>query len=143
MYENGKMRPVETIPGMGAGGERKMMEGWIQLWNSVSTLVNVTMCPQYKNWNKISMVGYIAIVYDSKIPKFYENKDKWKECVLYNERCNKVGQEGTSETEAPLEMKGNAKSGGGTEEKGSFRSPSLKASPSPWAPLVRTDSPLP
>jgi hypothetical protein len=27
MYENGKMRPVETIPGMGAGGERKMMEG--------------------------------------------------------------------------------------------------------------------
>jgi hypothetical protein len=27
MYVNGKMRPDETIPGMGGGGERRMMEG--------------------------------------------------------------------------------------------------------------------
>jgi hypothetical protein len=27
MYENGKMRSVETIPGMGGGGKRRMMEG--------------------------------------------------------------------------------------------------------------------
>jgi hypothetical protein len=27
MYENGKMRPVETVPGMGEGGKRKMMGG--------------------------------------------------------------------------------------------------------------------
>jgi hypothetical protein len=27
MYINGKMRPVETIPGMGEGGQRGMMEG--------------------------------------------------------------------------------------------------------------------
>jgi hypothetical protein len=27
MYENGKMRPVETIPGMWGGGQRRMMEG--------------------------------------------------------------------------------------------------------------------
>jgi hypothetical protein len=27
IYVNGKMRPVETIPGMGERRERKMMEG--------------------------------------------------------------------------------------------------------------------
>jgi hypothetical protein len=27
MYENGKMRPIETIPGMEWGGQRRMMEG--------------------------------------------------------------------------------------------------------------------
>jgi hypothetical protein len=27
MYENGKMRPFETIPGMGKGVYRRMMEG--------------------------------------------------------------------------------------------------------------------
>jgi hypothetical protein len=27
MYENGKMRPFETILRMGAGGKRAMMEG--------------------------------------------------------------------------------------------------------------------
>jgi hypothetical protein len=27
MYVKGKMRPVETIPGMGKGGQRRMMEG--------------------------------------------------------------------------------------------------------------------
>jgi hypothetical protein len=26
MYENGKMRPVETVPDMGGGGIRRMME---------------------------------------------------------------------------------------------------------------------
>jgi hypothetical protein len=27
MYENGKMRPVETIPGIERGGIKRMMEG--------------------------------------------------------------------------------------------------------------------
>jgi hypothetical protein len=27
MYVNGKLIPVQTIPGMGVGGYRKMMEG--------------------------------------------------------------------------------------------------------------------
>jgi hypothetical protein len=27
MYVNGKMRPVETVPGMGGEGKRRMMEG--------------------------------------------------------------------------------------------------------------------
>jgi hypothetical protein len=27
MYENGKMRPVETVPGMGGMRKRRMMEG--------------------------------------------------------------------------------------------------------------------
>jgi hypothetical protein len=27
MHENGKMRPAETIPGMGVGGIKAMMEG--------------------------------------------------------------------------------------------------------------------
>jgi hypothetical protein len=29
MYENGKMRPVQTIPGMGKRGCRRIMEGVI------------------------------------------------------------------------------------------------------------------
>jgi hypothetical protein len=44
MYENGKMRPVETIPGMGGEWQRE----WIQLY-LVRTLVNVTMYPPYNN----------------------------------------------------------------------------------------------
>jgi hypothetical protein len=50
MYENGKIRPVEIIPGMeeeriknNDGGE------WIQLWYIIRTFVNVTMCPQHNN----------------------------------------------------------------------------------------------
>jgi hypothetical protein len=27
MYENGKMRPVESVPGIGVWGLRRMMEG--------------------------------------------------------------------------------------------------------------------
>jgi hypothetical protein len=27
MHENGKVRPAETIPGMGGEGQRRMMEG--------------------------------------------------------------------------------------------------------------------
>jgi hypothetical protein len=40
MYVNGKMRPVETIPGMAGGGIRRMME-----------VVNSTMI-HCKNFNK-------------------------------------------------------------------------------------------
>jgi hypothetical protein len=42
---NGKMRPVETILRMGQGREKKMMEGWIQLWYIIRTFVNVTTYP--------------------------------------------------------------------------------------------------
>jgi hypothetical protein len=42
MYENGKMRPAETVPRMGAGEYRRMMEG-VNLRYIVSTFVNVTM----------------------------------------------------------------------------------------------------
>jgi hypothetical protein len=50
MYVSGKMRPVETIPGM---GEDKGELWRIQLWYIVRTFVNVTMYPQYnKNKNK-------------------------------------------------------------------------------------------
>jgi hypothetical protein len=49
MYENGKMRPVETIPGMGGGEQRRMVEGvkstMIYCKNSCKCL-NV---PQYNN----------------------------------------------------------------------------------------------
>jgi hypothetical protein len=31
MYENGKMRPVETVPGMGEGEEKRTMEEQTQL----------------------------------------------------------------------------------------------------------------
>jgi hypothetical protein len=44
MYENGKMRPVETIPGIeGDEGEEEWWRGWIQLWHIVRTLENVVM----------------------------------------------------------------------------------------------------
>jgi hypothetical protein len=41
MYANGKMKPVETVPGMGEGGRRRMVEGV----NLRRTSVNTTMYP--------------------------------------------------------------------------------------------------
>jgi hypothetical protein len=34
MCENGKIRPIQTIPGMGEGGQRRMMEGvnWTMIY---------------------------------------------------------------------------------------------------------------
>jgi hypothetical protein len=43
MYENGKMRPAETIPEMGEGDNGKWLKVWTQLWYIEWTLVNVTM----------------------------------------------------------------------------------------------------
>jgi hypothetical protein len=37
MYINGKMRPVETIPGMVGVGDKEWGKGWIQLWYIVRT----------------------------------------------------------------------------------------------------------
>jgi hypothetical protein len=42
MYENGKMRPVETVSGMGGGGIKENGRG-VNLRYSVQTFVNVTM----------------------------------------------------------------------------------------------------
>jgi hypothetical protein len=50
MYENGKMRPAETIPGMRGRGIRENDRGGE--FNSDSTIyhfVNITMYPQYNN----------------------------------------------------------------------------------------------
>jgi hypothetical protein len=50
---NGKMRPVETIPGTGGGGDKgEWWRGWIQLLYIVRTFVNVTLYPQYNNNRK-------------------------------------------------------------------------------------------
>jgi hypothetical protein len=44
MYENGKMRHVETIPGMREMEDKgEWWREWILLWYIVRTLVNVTM----------------------------------------------------------------------------------------------------
>jgi hypothetical protein len=44
MYVNGKMIPVETIPGIGGdGGERWRV--WIQVWYIVRTFSNAIMYP--------------------------------------------------------------------------------------------------
>jgi hypothetical protein len=44
MYENGKMRPAKTIPGMGGEGDKgERWKGWIWLCYIVRTLVNITM----------------------------------------------------------------------------------------------------
>jgi hypothetical protein len=48
MYENGKIRHVETIPGIGEGGNKGEWY-WIQLGYSVRTFVNFTVFPQYSN----------------------------------------------------------------------------------------------
>jgi hypothetical protein len=49
MYSCMKMEKwdVETIPGMGGGGEGWKV--WIQQWYIVRTFVNVTMYHQYNN----------------------------------------------------------------------------------------------
>jgi hypothetical protein len=46
MYENGKMRPVETIPGMGGGGIKENDGG-----------VNSTMMYYYKNFGECHNVS--------------------------------------------------------------------------------------
>jgi hypothetical protein len=48
VYVNGKMRPVETIPGMGEGDKGEWW-GWIQTWSIINTFLNFTMYPQYNN----------------------------------------------------------------------------------------------
>jgi hypothetical protein len=48
MYENGKMKHVETIPGMGVVVDKgEWWMGWIQWLYIVGTFVNVTMYQQY------------------------------------------------------------------------------------------------
>jgi hypothetical protein len=49
VYENGKMRSVESIPGMGEGDKGEWWRGWIQVWYIGRILVNVTMYPQFNN----------------------------------------------------------------------------------------------
>jgi hypothetical protein len=45
MYENGKMRYIEIIPGIGGMGDKG--EGWGDKFNyDIRTFVNVTMYPQ-------------------------------------------------------------------------------------------------
>jgi hypothetical protein len=52
MYANRKMRPIETLPGMG-GGEIKVDDrGGEFNYDILQELVNVTMYPQYNNLNK-------------------------------------------------------------------------------------------
>jgi hypothetical protein len=51
MYENGKMRPVETIPGMKSRGIKN--DGGGEFNYIIRTFVNVTMYPQYNNIIKI------------------------------------------------------------------------------------------
>jgi hypothetical protein len=46
MYENGKMRPVETIPGIGEGGI-KANDGRGEFNYYIRIFVNVTVYPQY------------------------------------------------------------------------------------------------
>jgi hypothetical protein len=46
LYENGKMRHVVTIPGMGKGeNKREWWRGWVQPRYIMRTFVNVTMYP--------------------------------------------------------------------------------------------------
>jgi hypothetical protein len=49
MYENGKMRPVETVPGMGEVGIKENGGGG-EFNYDLRTLVNVTKYPKYNNF---------------------------------------------------------------------------------------------
>jgi hypothetical protein len=53
MNINGKMRPAETIPGMGEEEDKgEWWRGWIQVWDIcyiVRTFLNATMYPQHNN----------------------------------------------------------------------------------------------
>jgi hypothetical protein len=49
MYTNDKMRPVETIPGIGGGGQRRMMEGINSAVFYCKNFVNVILYPQNNN----------------------------------------------------------------------------------------------
>jgi hypothetical protein len=53
MYENGKMRPVETVPRV-VGEEIKENDGGglIELGYIIKTFINVTMYPLYNNKKK-------------------------------------------------------------------------------------------
>jgi hypothetical protein len=60
MYENGKIRPFETIPGMGQGGYRRMMEG-----------VNLIM-PYCKNFGKCH-----------NVPGVKQEREKISRCLSF------------------------------------------------------------
>jgi hypothetical protein len=49
MYENGKMKPVETVPRKGGGGVKENDGGGKFNYDTVRTFVNVTMYPQCNN----------------------------------------------------------------------------------------------
>jgi hypothetical protein len=69
-HENGKMRPVETIPQMGnGGGVRIMMEG-VNL-TFLRTFVNVTMSAQ--DTPILYIYIYIYIIYHFKT----RNRSSW------------------------------------------------------------------
>jgi hypothetical protein len=53
VYVHGKVRPIETIPGMGVRG-MKENDGGGKLNNDIRNFVNVTIYPQYNN-NKIKV----------------------------------------------------------------------------------------
>jgi hypothetical protein len=61
MYVNGKLRPVETIPGMWEG-ETKDNDGGGELSYDIRTFINVTMYPQYNNnKNKFGKRKYLCV----------------------------------------------------------------------------------
>jgi hypothetical protein len=55
MYVNGKMRPVETIPGMGRGEIKENVTGGEFKYDifDIRTFVNATIHPQHKNKKKV------------------------------------------------------------------------------------------
>jgi hypothetical protein len=59
-FASGKMRPVDTIPGMGGEGDKgEWWRGWIQLWYIMRTFVTVTLCPQHNSNKKNEKRLYI------------------------------------------------------------------------------------
>jgi hypothetical protein len=50
MYGNGKMRPIETLPGIGGGGIKEN-DGGDEFKYDIRTFINVIMYPQYNNNN--------------------------------------------------------------------------------------------
>jgi hypothetical protein len=59
MYVNRKMRPVETIPGMGEGDKGEWWRAWIQVWYIVRTFVSAISIPSTGIKNKIKKMFII------------------------------------------------------------------------------------
>jgi hypothetical protein len=76
MYVNGKMRPVETISGMGGGRDKgEWWREWIQvwyIWYIVRIFVNAVIYPQHNNEKKSIYNFFITLLVLSLLSLYFQ-----------------------------------------------------------------------